>query len=699
MSDSENRKESRESAQELTHTVDSDGPKTPTGPGKTVTVGWAGSGRDAVDIPTTIGNVRIMEEVGRGGMGIVFRGWDEVLHRQVAIKFLLGVAADEGGLHFQRFFGGARAEAAVRHPNIVVVHTAGVVVKVPYLVMDHIDGPTLREITENTGGLPLAAAVKVMWDVAGAVAALHERDVIHRDLKPANVLFDQDGHLFVTDFGLASLRRRSDSPMATAGTPAYMAPETFEGKASPQSDVYAMGIMLFELLSGRLPFTGDLAALRDQHAHAPLPVAELADSIPASIVEVIERAAHKKEMFRYKRAEHFQRALRDCVATDELLHEGAADLRAIVFKLHEKEALERPTEKSEEPSTSTYFERLTEIADEKRATREQPHEPVCASPSESPLGNGGLRGVGAEASPVPHGDQPVEAGSIPGPPSAEPARVAALVVDVPCAKCDYNLRGLSAGGRCPECGEGIASSLRPDRLLFAEPSWLRHIMRGLTVLYASVAATPVLFLVGGTASFILSTGGMVAPALAGAVAGVVLIVGLVLGSFFATAAEPRRAGESSRWSSRRVARTLGILFPLLLAAVPVTASYSGVLAIISLGFMWAAFLGMIVTFLLYLASLADRIPMARLRTQARGLAIAVGVVQILGAGAALAAFGLEKAFPTFSWIMFVVLSICVLGSILSAGLFWGLIRLYRKAIKRVIAASVSLDTLFGDVPN
>ncbi len=344
---------------------------------QTLSIRWLPHDRKDIAIPSVIGNVRILAQIGRGGMGVVCSGWDKVLRRQVAVKFLLGAVTDENDPHFQQFIGGARAEAAARHPNIVVIHAAGVIENIPYLVMDYIDGPTLREIITGAGGMSLAAAAKVMWDVSSAAAALHERDLIHRDLKPGNVLFDRAGRLFVTDFGLASLRRRSDAPAATSGTPAYMAPEAFDGVGSPQSDIYAMGIMFFELLAGSTPFNGDLATLRELHTNAPLPVEELGQSVPPPIVELIERAAHKKSIFRYKSAEQFQRALRDSLAgvpEAQGMGAGEVELKRLVLRCVAGQEAEPTGSEPVRTPSSRYFERLTEIADQKRAKRTPPSE-------------------------------------------------------------------------------------------------------------------------------------------------------------------------------------------------------------------------------------------------------------------------------------------------------------------------------------
>ncbi len=356
------------------------GDETTTTPASRTTVSYPGGGGEtlAVEVPGRIDTVDIGAEIGRGGMGVVFAGWDTVLHRKVAVKFLLGAVPRPDDPHFEQFLKGARAEAAVRHPGIVAVHRAGVIDGTPYMIMDHIDGPTLRDVSKSAGPLDYQAAVKAVWDVASAVEALHDHELVHRDLKPANILFDADGRLSVTDFGLASLRQRGGRDGTPGGTPAYMAPETFSGKSSPQSDVYAMGIMLFELLCGRLPFEGAGDALRHQHSETPLPLGEAGVSVPGALEDVLVRSTHKREIFRYKTAGHFRRALEDALATRDVLDRGGAMLNSLVSCARALDGSRLVPASPEEPPSSSYFERLGELANEKRATNPAVDESAVA---------------------------------------------------------------------------------------------------------------------------------------------------------------------------------------------------------------------------------------------------------------------------------------------------------------------------------
>ena len=263
-----------------------------------------------------LGPVRLVREIGRGATGAVFLGHHTVLGRDVAVKFLTTVTAGADGL--KRFVDEARAAAAVRHAHLTQIFHADVDGGTPYLVLEYVRGPTLRQLLDDAGPLGANVAAAVLGDVAAAVHELHCRGVIHRDIKPSNVLVDKEGRLFVTDFGLAV--RRTHLPTGAgpagdvdfAGTPAYMAPEMFEGRISARTDVYAMGVMTYQLLAGATPFSGGFHELRDKHLHEPLPTECLRSAgVAPEVVEVVERATSKQPMFRYKTAPDFARALRD----------------------------------------------------------------------------------------------------------------------------------------------------------------------------------------------------------------------------------------------------------------------------------------------------------------------------------------------------------------------------------------------------
>ncbi|MDA8697963.1 serine/threonine protein kinase [Rhodopirellula sp.] len=212
-------------------------------------------------LPVEIGDYRLEEEIGRGGMGVVFRARQISLNRTVAVKMILrGRLASTTDI--SRFLSEARATAKLEHPNIVPVYEAGDIEGRAFFSMKLIDGPTL---SEQVNGQPLRQreAAKLVAKIARAIGYAHQQGVLHRDLKPSNILMSLDGTPLVTDFGLA---KHADSPMdatrsgALLGTPAYMSPEQASGRThlvGPASDIYSLGCVLYFALTGRNPFLAD----------------------------------------------------------------------------------------------------------------------------------------------------------------------------------------------------------------------------------------------------------------------------------------------------------------------------------------------------------------------------------------------------------------------------------------------------------
>ncbi len=208
-----------------------------------------------------LGRHVLLSELGRGGMGVVYRGYDLSLGRPVAIKMVLH--AEMAGEHqLRRFAQEARAAARLRHPSIVAVHEVGEHDGIPYLVMDLIEGRALDAQLEG-GALPPRRAAEIARTLAGALHHAHGERIIHRDVKPQNVLLDGEGRPYVTDFGLARERDAGSGLTATGafiGTPGYAPPEQVSGRhddVGPCSDVYALGAVLYHMLTGRAPFVGD----------------------------------------------------------------------------------------------------------------------------------------------------------------------------------------------------------------------------------------------------------------------------------------------------------------------------------------------------------------------------------------------------------------------------------------------------------
>lgn len=319
-------------------------------------------------LPTRLGPVRLIRELGRGGMGVVWLGHDDVLARDVAVKFVLNASAAPDDPNGMQFIAGARAAAHVRHPGLVSVHHADAVESLPYIVMDYVDGPSLRDVLAVTGALGAAAAVAVMLRVSAGVAALHEGNIVHRDIKPANVMVDIDGNMLVCDFGLACTQSAAAGG-GTSGTPLFMAPEMFDGIVTPRTDVYALGIMAYALLTGMAPFTGGVPELKFAHKHTPLPMAPLQEArVPAEMLDWILRATHKSAMYRHKHAAALVRAIESASPALCNAKRMAAELAALLVSHHSRQTTAESSAPTPAPDASggAYFDRLSQLANRKR---------------------------------------------------------------------------------------------------------------------------------------------------------------------------------------------------------------------------------------------------------------------------------------------------------------------------------------------
>ncbi len=329
---------------------------------------------ETAEIPRQLGHVTLVEQVGEGGMGVVWRGRDEFLKRDVAVKLFRHLRLARDPELRRQFIDGARAAAVIKHANVVSIYHADELSEVIYIVMEYVDGCTLQDVLAEGGALEPPLATLVTGKVLGALTAIHDAQVIHRDLKPANVMFDRKGELLVSDFGLSYQReslQTGDAPVL--GTPPYMAPETFDGEGSFQSDVYAVGIMYYELLTGARPFRAEsVVDYHTQHHNAPIPAGPI-DRLGLSddLGEVIIRATNKKRMFRYKSAAHMLKALTD--AHTGLLTDHALDLRLrdLVRGVGRSGTGDGTTDHVTESPAATYFDLLSQRADAKRKRKEQ----------------------------------------------------------------------------------------------------------------------------------------------------------------------------------------------------------------------------------------------------------------------------------------------------------------------------------------
>jgi tetratricopeptide (TPR) repeat protein len=265
-----------------------------------------------------LGPYEISEVIGRGGMGVVLKGYDARLNRVVAIKVLSPVLASDA-MARKRFLREARAAAAVSHPHVITIHAVEGSADPPYLVMECVDGSSLQQKLDRDGALPLVEIVRVGAQVASGLAAAHEQGLIHRDVKPSNILLENGvERVKITDFGLA--RAVDDVGMTrtgeVAGTPQYMSPEQAESRHVDQrSDLFSLGCVLYAMCTGRSPFRADStpAALRRVCDDRPRPIREINPDIPGWLVELIDRLLAKDPRKRLPSArvvaDEFQRQL------------------------------------------------------------------------------------------------------------------------------------------------------------------------------------------------------------------------------------------------------------------------------------------------------------------------------------------------------------------------------------------------------
>src|SRR5579859_3778388 len=253
----------------------------------------------------SLGQFRIVERIGSGGMATVFKAYQPALDRYVAVKVLPSYHAQDE-VFVKRFRQEARAVAKLQHPNIVQIHDFGEddVSHITYIVMEYVDGGTLKDRLKKA--LPVPEAVDYMIQAAEGLDCAHRNGIIHRDVKPANMLVRKDGHLLLSDFGIAKMLEGTTNLTRVGtgiGTPQYMSPEQGTGQAvDRRSDIYSLGIVLFHCLTGRVPFNADSpVGITVKQLNEPLPVQQLRIvGIPPQLEQIVVKMTAKSPQDRYQ---------------------------------------------------------------------------------------------------------------------------------------------------------------------------------------------------------------------------------------------------------------------------------------------------------------------------------------------------------------------------------------------------------------
>lgn len=264
----------------------------------------------------------IVEKIGAGGMAVVFKARHEAMGRDVAIKFMPeGMMEDDTARH--RFIREARTIARLEHPHILPVYDFGEVDGRAFLVMRLLSSGTLGDLIRKEGAMPFEKIVALISQVADALQYAHHQGVIHRDVKPANLLMDTFGKVYLTDFGIAKVfesQQQITQTGATMGTPTYMSPEQVQaGEVDARSDIYSLGIIVYQMLVGQVPFSADTpiaTALKHVSEMPPIP-SDINPDIPYALEQVVLKALAKDKEDRYQSCAEFVQALQAAVGTEQ----------------------------------------------------------------------------------------------------------------------------------------------------------------------------------------------------------------------------------------------------------------------------------------------------------------------------------------------------------------------------------------------
>jgi len=273
-------------------------------------------------VQTALGKYEIRAKISKGPMSTVYDGWDTAIDRRVAIKAvpLAQTGQSEGWQHLTRFKREAQAAGRLQHPSVVAIFDYGETAESAFIVMEFVDGGTLKSALETGTRFSIQEINRMMQDVLAGLQYSHDRGIVHRDIKPANIMLTGDGHAKIADFGIARVEHSDITQVGMImGTPAYMSPEQFRGEAiSPGTDIYSAGVILYQLLTSERPFDGGLATIMHKalSTEPPKP-SDISRTAPRSVDDVVARAMAKQPERRFKDAKGFAQALRDALAVKQ----------------------------------------------------------------------------------------------------------------------------------------------------------------------------------------------------------------------------------------------------------------------------------------------------------------------------------------------------------------------------------------------
>ena len=286
-----------------------------------------------------IGQYQILEKIGHGGMGLVYKGIHKKIEKIVAIKALSPQLSEDPKMK-ERFINEAKLQAKLSHPNIVniinyIEHEDNI-----YLIMEYVDGETLENKLKREGALPYEEAVEISVDILEALNYLHSKGIVHRDLKPSNIIFSESGIVKITDFGISKLiGNKGVTTTALAGSYIYMSPEEIKGEGTTYlSDIYSFGIMLYQMITGNVPYYYD-SQYKLMKAHLeekPIHPIKIKNNIPSKLSESVIKAISKNPQIRFKTPEELKMELKESILNRsffELAYKKLSERKSVALSL------------------------------------------------------------------------------------------------------------------------------------------------------------------------------------------------------------------------------------------------------------------------------------------------------------------------------------------------------------------------------